>query len=102
MNTIKPATPLPLVTVDLNGYIASKEWRYSPLTQALTLDEKREVERRCNTLPRLMAEREELVAALREHAHHGTQRGEHAIALLARLKGDKESRIPLIDGPEEV
>jgi len=54
-----PATPLPIIAVDLNGYISAKDWRYQPLTQALSLDEKREVERRCNAYP-------ELVAALAE------------------------------------
>lgn len=60
MSNVKhqPKTSLPEIDVNINGDLGVKEYRRDPangITQRFTLDEKREVARRANAYPKLVA-----------------------------------------------
>lgn len=77
MDKIKPGTALDLTKFDDMG-----DGCRTCGIQFASLDDAESLLAECK---RLLEDRRRLAEALRKHAFHGTERGEHAIATLAEL-----------------
>ena len=71
MTTTRPATPLPKLAFSVtSAEIVSADWRGRPLTEKLSRDEQREVIRRANAYPELVAMLDQAIMYMDYAANH--------------------------------